>query len=160
MFSFQFRWLSETQPLEFSPVRVWVAEGTRSICGAVAPRNPVLCHQGHWELSQPPLPGTHLAASPRSTCHKGQLASQPKKSCSEGTGRISGPLSGNPWDSIRQLMGQHSFKQGCVEFILKLPQLGKGHQAEPKQAVSAMQLKDLSQIKDEDWEDLGTSRNK
>jgi len=31
---------------------------------------------------------------------------------------------------------------------------------EPKQAVSAIKLKDFEQIKDEDWEDLETSSNK
>lgn len=78
MFSFQFIWLSKIQSLEFSPVRIWVAEQTRSILGVVTSRNPVLCHQGHLEMRHPPLPGTHLAASPRSAWDKGQFTSRAK----------------------------------------------------------------------------------
>lgn len=75
MFSFWLIWLSKIQCLEFSPVMIWVAEGTRWILGVVAPRNPVLCHQGHLEMRHPPLEGTHLAASPRSAWDKGQFTS-------------------------------------------------------------------------------------
>lgn len=54
---------------EFSPVRIWVAEGTRTIYGLVAPRNPVL---GHLEMCQAPtwlpahgVPGTEGNSQPQ-----------------------------------------------------------------------------------------------